>query len=105
VSEGFVQFAGLLLKDSNIYFDTGGSEFFYAATADERVGIGSGDHGARDAGGDQSVGAGSGAAVVAAGLEGDVSGGARDGEAAGGGLLEGDDLGVVVEVVEMCALG
>ncbi len=41
-----------------------------------RVGIARGDHHARHAGGDQGVGAGRGAAMVAAGLQRDVDGGA-----------------------------
>ena len=40
---------------------------------------------------------------MAAGLEGDVGGCAVDAVPVSGGLLQGDDLGVVAVVVEMCA--
>jgi hypothetical protein len=71
--------------------------------ADQRVGIDGGDDAAGDFGGDERVGAGAGAAVMAAGLEGDVGGGAFYGVAVRGGLLEGDDLGVVSGVVKVGA--
>ena len=48
---------------------------------------------------------GGGAAVVAAGFERDVGGGALSGDSSGGCLLEGDDLGVVEVVVDVCAFG
>ncbi len=104
VGEGVVEVAGLLLEDADGDVDAGGAEFGDALAADEGVGIDGGDDAAGDFGGDEGVGAGAGAAVVAAGLEGDVGGGACDGVAAFGGLLEGDDLGVVAVVVAMRAL-
>ena len=103
VGEGVVEVAGLLLKDAKGDFDAGGAEFCDSLAADEGVGIFGGDDDAGDSGGDEGVGAGAGAAVVAAGLEGDVGGCAAGGDVSRCGLFEGDDLGVVAVVVEVCA--
>jgi len=73
-------------------FDVGGAEFGEALTADERVGIDGGDDAADDAGGDERVRAGAGAALVGAGFEGDVGGGAADVVVEGCGLFEGGVL-------------
>jgi hypothetical protein len=103
MSEGFVEVAGLLLVNSGDNVDASSAEFFDATAADERVGVGGGYDDARDSCGDESVSAGPGASVVAAGLEGDVGGGALRGETARGDLLESDDLGVVESFVKMSA--
>ena len=103
VGEGFVEVAGGLFEDAESDFDIGGAEFGDALPADLRVGVLCGDDAAGDSGGDEGVGAGWSAAVMAAGFEGDVGGGSAWREAAGGGLFEGDDLGVVAVVVEVSA--
>ena len=72
-----------------------------AAAGDLRVGVGGGDDDASDAGGDEGVGAGRGAAVVRAGLKGDVGGCAMRVMALGGSLFEGYDFGMVAGFVEV----
>ncbi len=103
VGEGVVQVAGWLFEDAKGDCDVGGAKFLNALAADQGVGVLRCDDAAGDTGGDESVGTGRGAAVVAAGLERDVGGGSFGGEAAGGGLFEGDYFGVVAVVVEVCA--
>jgi len=103
VGEGFVEVAGLLLEDAECDFNVGGAESLDALATDMGVGVLRGDDAAGDAGFDECVGTGWGAAVVAAGFEGDVGGGAPGGDVALSGLLEGDDLGVVAVVVEVGA--
>jgi len=93
------------LQDAQSDFDAGVAELFNAATADERVGVCGGNDAARDSGGDQGIGAGSGASMVAAGFERNVGSGALSGDAALCGIFEGYDLGVVVAIVEMGAFG
>lgn len=58
------------------------------------VGVGGADDDAGDAGREDGVGAGRGAAVCAAGFEGDVEGGAFRGMSVAGGVAEGGDFGV-----------
>ena len=103
VGEGIVQIAGLLLKDAESDFDPCVTEFGKTPTADLRIRVLGGDDAAADSGGDEGVGAGAGAAVMAAGFEGDVGRGSFDGEAALCGLFEGDDLRVVAVGVEVRA--
>jgi hypothetical protein len=71
--------------------DASGAQGVDTATVDDRVRVGGADHHAGDAGGDDLLGAGTGATVAAARLEGHVQGGALRALA---GLLEGDGLGV-----------
>ena len=74
-----------------------------ASAADKGIGVDGCNDDTPEAGGDEGVGAGAGATLMAAGLESDVGGGSLDGETARGGLFEGHDLGVIVVVVKMCA--
>jgi hypothetical protein len=69
--------------------------------AHERVGVDGGDDHAAEAGGDEGVSAGAGAAVVGAGFERNVSRGAADGVAQGLRLLERDDFCVVAVGVQV----
>ena len=78
VGEGQVELACRLLFDADADGDAGGVKLPEALTAYERVGIFCGHDAAGDAGGNQGVGAGGGAAVVRAGLEGDVGRGSAD---------------------------
>jgi len=103
VGEGLVEVARGLFEDAEGDFDVCTAETGYAFAADLRVGVLCGDDAAGDSRGDESVGAGGCAAVVAAGFEGNVSGGSAGREAAGCGLLESDNLGVVAVVVEVSA--
>jgi hypothetical protein len=84
-------------------FDVGGAEFGQALTADERVGVDGRDDAAGYTGSDECVGAGTGAAVMGAWLEGDIGCRAVGVVAESSGLLEGGDLGVVARVVEVRA--
>ena len=82
-------------KSRTANVNAGGVELGDALAADKRVGIDGGDDATRDSCGDERVGAGAGAAVMAAGLEGDVGGDTFYGVAVLGRLLERDDLSVV----------
>jgi hypothetical protein len=104
VGEGVVEVASLLLEDAEGNFDVGFAEFLNALAADSGVGILGGDDAAGDAGSDEGVGAGAGATLVTAWLEGDVCGDSFGGDVSRSGLLEGDDLGVIEVFVEVCAL-
>ena len=103
MGEGFVEIAGWLFEDAEGDFDSGGAESGDALTAHLRVGVLCGDDAAGDAGFDESVGAGRGAAVMAAGFEGDIGGGTLCGDASCGGLFECDDFSVVAVGIEMCS--
>jgi len=95
MGEGQVEGAGALLAGAEGDADTGFLEDSEAATADEGVGVRGGDDDAADAGLNERLGAGAGAAMMGAGLEGDKGGGAADIVAARGGLLQRSDFGVV----------
>jgi hypothetical protein len=101
VSECIVEVACLLLQhaDGDLYACS--SQFFKTATTDKGIGIGCGDYDACDTSSYESVGAGASTSVMTAGFEGDVGCGTLYRESSTGGLFEGDDLGVVVVVVEM----
>jgi hypothetical protein len=103
MSEGLIQVAGLLLKNANGDVNVCVAEYLNASSADEGIGIGGCDNAAGDTGFNERVGAGTGSTVVAAGFEGDIGGGSEGGEPLCGSLFEGDDLGVIVVVVEMRA--
>ena len=103
VGEGFVDVAGRLLEDAEGDFDVSIAESLDALATDLWVGVLRGNDTTADACGDQRVGAGRGAAVVAAGFEGYVSRSSLSGKTLSCGLLESDDLGVVAIVIKMCA--
>ncbi len=91
--EGAIERCGFGGEDARDDLDAGGAEELEAAARVGGIGIGGGDDDAGEAGGDDGIDAGRGAAMGGAGLEGDVEGGAmglgRAGEAA-----EGFDLGM-----------
>jgi hypothetical protein len=103
VGEGFVEVAGRLLEDAEGHFDVCVAESLDALATDFWIGVLSGNDTTGDACGDERVGAGWGAAVVAAGFEGYVGRSALRRATSSCGLLESDDLGVVAIVIEMCA--
>lgn len=103
VGEGVVQLSGRSFECSYEDFDACRAKFGDALAAYLGVGVLGGDDAACDTGGDEGVGAGAGAALVAAGFERDVGGGSGGADATLGGLLESDDLGVVAVVVDMRA--
>ena len=74
MGEGFVEVAGLLFEDADDDFDSGGFQPGDAVAADQGVGVAGCDDAAADSGGDEGVGAGAGAALMATGFEGDVRG-------------------------------
>jgi hypothetical protein len=100
-----VELAGLLFEGAYSDFDSGVAEAEDALSGDEGVWVFGGDYAAGDSGFDEGVGAGGGAAVVAAGLEGYVGGCAGCVHSAVDGLFEGCDLGVVEVVVEVGSFG
>ncbi len=102
--EALVDAAGFRLADAENGFDSCRAQGFHAVAGDVGIGVGGGGHHALESRGDERLGAGAGAAGVIAGLKGDVGGAAF--EACGGmvlGFFEGDDFGVVEEVVLMPA--
>jgi hypothetical protein len=107
--EGIVEAASLKGKlcvaGKDEDFDACGGEFGEAAPADERVGVDSGDDAAGYAGGDEGIGARAGTAVVGAGLKGDAGGCAVKVMAGGVCVFQGNDFGVVADVVVMGAFG
>ena len=100
MGEGVVEFAGFEFADAEGDFDAGGAEAADTGTRNLGIGIDSGGDDAVNAGIDEGVGAGAGAAMVATRLEGDVGSGAAG---LGACLEEGDDFGVVEVVVEVGA--
>jgi len=103
VCEGVVEVASLLLEDSDCDLDACCAQFRESLAAHLRIRV----LGCYDAAADsccyERIGAGSGAAVMAAGFEGDVGRGSFGGETALHSLLEGYDLRVVAVGVEVCA--
>ncbi len=99
-SEGVVQPASWSLQQPNLNLDSGGSQAADASSCYCGVRIDGCHDAARDAGRNQCIGAGSGAAVVAAGLQRDVS---RRPGCIESRLLQSDDLRVVEAVILMCA--
>lgn len=105
VSEGFVELACLLgqriggieQKD----FDVGVAEVSDAAATDEGIGVYGGYNAAGDTSGDERVGAGTGTAVMNAGLKRNVGGCAAEIVVERCCLLERGDLCVVARVVEV----
>ena len=98
--EAFVDAAGFSLADAECDVNAGGAQAVRAVAGDGGVGVDGGRDHAFEAGGDEGLGAGPGAAGVVAGLERDVGGAAA--KAFFGMLLrlpEGDDFGVVEQVV------
>ena len=98
--EAGVEGAGLGVEQGPAHPDAGGPEGVEAATGD-LVGIGHGVHHLGNAGVDQRPGAGPGATLVVAGLEGDVGAGAPGQRARGG---EGIDLGMGLAGAQVIAL-
>jgi hypothetical protein len=103
VGEGFVEIAGLLFEDADGDLDAGGAKFGETLAADLWVGVLRGDDAAADARGDEGIGAGASAAVVAAWFEGDVRRGALGGQSQFRRLFQRHDLGVVAVGVEVGA--
>ena len=102
--EGVVQAARGSLQKPDLDVDSGCSQARDASPADRGIRIEGCHHTARDAGGDERVGTGPGAAVVAAGFERDVS--CRSGGCGRSGCVEScvlqcDDLRVVEAVVQV----
>jgi hypothetical protein len=91
-----------LLEDAEGDFDVCIAESLDALATDFWIGVLSGNDTTGDARGDQRVGAGRGAAVVAAGFEGYIGRSALSGKTSSCGLLESDDLGVIALVIKMC---
>ena len=72
---------GLVLQHALLHGDAGGAQAGEPGAVHARIGVAQGDDDAGDAGLDQRVGAGRGAAPVGAGFEGDVGGRASGGRA------------------------
>jgi len=103
--EAFVDAAGFGLADADCDFNAGGAHAVRAVSGDVGVGIDRGRDDALEAGGDEGFCTGTGAAGVIARFEGDIGGAAA--KAFPGVLLcdpEGDDFGVIEQVVLMPAL-
>jgi hypothetical protein len=77
---------------TGLHRDAAGAQPGEALAGHERIGVREGADHPRDAGGDQRVAAGTGAAVMRARLEGDVRGGAAHVLATGRGIAQGHDL-------------
>ena len=93
------------LADANFDFDAGSAQPLGAVAGDFGIGIEGGRNHALDSGGDECLGAGAGAAGVIAGFQGDVCGAAMQAiRWLRAGLFQGDNFGVVEEVVFMPAL-
>src|SRR6202453_4932488 len=103
VGEGVVQVACLLLENAERNLDAGGAKLGNPLATDSWVRILGGDDAACNSRGDESVGAGAGAAAVTAGFERDIGGGSDGAEASCSGLFQGDDLGVVQIVIDVSA--
>ncbi len=82
-TEHLVLRLGLFLEDADRDLDPGLAQPPHAGPVGDRVGIERRHHHPRDAGREQRFGAGRGAPVVVAGLEGDVGGGAAGAFASG----------------------
>jgi len=103
--EAFVEAAGFRLAGADGDFDSCGAEGVEAVAGDGGVGIDGGGDNAAEAGFDKRIGTGRSAAGDVAGLEGDVGGAAVNAIARMScGLAEGDDFGVVKEIVLVPAL-
>ena len=99
-SEGFIQSVRVFLEDAGLGLNARGVEALDAATGDFRIRILHCGDNSREARGDDGVGAGAGAAFVAAGLETDVQRRAARFFARG---LERNDFGMIAPVVLMKA--
>ncbi|MNY28266.1 hypothetical protein D3C86_1622270 [compost metagenome] len=91
LEEDLVEAPGLVGADAPGHLHPGGRQDGDRLRGRQGVGILDGEDHPRDAGGDQGLGAGAGAAPVVAGLEGHVGGGAPGAIAR---RFEGEDLGV-----------
>jgi hypothetical protein len=101
VSECIVEVACLLLQHADGDFYACSSQLFKTTTADKWIGIGCSDYDACDTSSYESVGAGAGSSLMTAGLESDVGCGTLDGVPPTRSLFEGDDLSMVIVVVEV----
>ncbi len=98
--KAFVDAAGFGFTDAELRLKARCLQGFHAVAGDGGIGIAGGGDDACEPGGDQRLGAGAGAAGVIAGLEGDVGGAAFEAVARVlSGFVEGDDFGVVEQVV------